>query len=358
MTPRHCLISILLVTALVGDSMPRVWAQGEMSFTEEEAAEDGESLFEELESKQKNEAVPDGANTDWRDVTDRDVLGCAAGFGCEGLGVSRDDAVVLTGHETAEGARKAYQEQYENRDADSTEQVSDKDPSADENRGGMSFTEDEVFEDGESLFDELESEQGNEPVPDGVRTDWRNITDRDALGCAAGFGCEGLGVSQDDAVVLTGHENAEDARKAYREQYGNADADSTEQDLSVDGKRGEMSFTEDEVTEDGAKMSFTEEEVQDTKGQAPTEERFTDAGIASFSQEEDELWACTAGFGCKGAAVGLTPHEALHRLGLPEYSYKWPLAACATSAPGACEEMGISLKDALRIMSHLANPNR
>ena len=112
------------------------------------------------------------------------------------------------------------------------------------------------------------------------------------------------------------------------------------------------------MVQDGSNMSFTEEEALDNQDGALPENRFTDADITSFSQEERALWACAAAFGCKGAAAGLTPHQALHRLELPDFSYEWPLAACATNAPGACEEIGISLMDAMRIMSHLANPNR
>ena len=193
--------------------------------------------------------------------------------------------------------------------------------------------------------------------------DETSIAEHDALACAAGLGCEGLGVNQGDALVLTGHNTVDTARQAYQEQYGEPLSDSTEpapdQHLSVDTQGGDLSsFTEDEAIGDGPNMSFSEEDVLGNESAQASGDRFTDAGIAAFSPEEDALWACAAAFGCNGAAAGLTPHQALHQLGLPDYSYEWPLAACATNAPGACEEMGISLLDAMRIMSHLANPNR
>ncbi|WP_367718250.1 hypothetical protein AB2N04_08215 [Nitratireductor sp. GISD-1A_MAKvit] len=193
-------------------------------------------------------------------------------------------------------------------------------------------------------------------------TEEEAVTEQDALACAAGLGCEGLAVSQDEALVLTGHNRAETALEEYRNQFGEPDLkrekEGSNQTQAATPNRGHMSFTEDEVGENAGGMSFDEEEVRGNQEGAPTGDRFTSAEIASFTREEDELWACAAAFGCKGAAADLTPHEALHLLGLPQYSYEWPLAACAANASGACDEMGLSMGDALRIMSHLANPNR
>ncbi|MCD7060698.1 hypothetical protein [Pelagibacterium xiamenense] len=336
-----------------------------MSFTEAEAGGD-ESLFDQLEPQP--DAESGGMSFDETAIAEHDALACAAGFGCEGLGVNQDDALVLTGHNTADTAREAYREQYGEPLSDSTDPVDGDD-------GNPSGSGDETQRD-ESLFDRVEAGQEDASSDDGMSFDETSIAEHDALACAAGLGCEGLGVDQEDALVLTGHNTSETAREAYQEQYGEPLSDNTEpgpdQDLSVDTQGGDMSFTdgdmsedsgsmafdEDEVGEDGADMSFTEEDVLTNETDASHGNRFTEGEIAAFSPEEDELWACAAAFGCNGAAAGLTPHQALHRLGLPDFSYEWPLAACATNAPGACEEIGISLMDAMRIMSHLANPNR
>ena len=342
MRRRPALVHACMMLTFWAVAMSPVQAQGVAPSAEGEG-----SLFERVESSESGKMDFDEAS-----VAEHDALACAAGLGCEGLAVSQDDALVLTGHNDAEGAREAYIEQYGDADALEPE------PSNEIGEGGADSAADEP-QGKDSLFERVE---GSESGKKAVEFDEASVAEHDALACAAGLGCEGLAVSQDEALVLTGHNTAEDAREAYQEVYGNPEPESEEegarQDLSVDVKDGGMSFTEDEATDGGGDMSFTEEEVGSDEDSGLSGEKFTNAEIASFTREQDELWACAAAFGCKGAASGLTPHEALHRLGLPEYSYEWPLAACATNAPGACDEMGISLNDALRIMSHLANPNR
>ncbi|MBB99628.1 MAG: hypothetical protein CML67_08845 [Rhodobacteraceae bacterium] len=432
---RRALAPVLLATALAAIPALPVSAQSDMG-----TAEGGESLFDWLETRQDKKSDGSGMSFDETSVAEHDALACAAGMGCEGLGVNQDDALVLTGHDTADTAREAYREQYGeplsdqgspsdgdaasnnemsfddtsvaehdalacaagmgceglgvNQDdalvltghdtADTAreayreqygEPLSDRDPPIDGDGADQTGAGNEAEQDG-SLFDRVETGQKDGSSGNEMSFDDTSVAEHDALACAAGMGCEGLGVNQDDALVLTGHDTADTAREAFREKYGDQESstaeEATEPDLSVDTKDGDMSFTEDDVTDDGAdmsfsedevvqdgsNMSFTEEEALDNQDGALPENRFTDADITSFSQEERALWACAAAFGCKGAAAGLTPHQALHRLELPDFSYEWPLAACATNAPGACEEIGISLMDAMRIMSHLANPNR
>ncbi|KFB08990.1 hypothetical protein [Nitratireductor basaltis] len=372
MTASRALLPVLLAMLLAGTMILTAGAQNDMSFTAEEV-ERGESLFDRIDAAQEDGTGGEAVGFDEGAVAEHDALACAAGLGCEGLAVSQDDALVLTGHDSTEAARKTYQKQYGTQDSQAEEQVQGED------REAMSFSEDEVVKEGESLFDRVDAMQENGTGGEAVGFDEGAVAEHDALACAAGLGCEGLAVSQDEALVLTGHDSAEGARKTYLEQYGTEDSQAEDpiqgEDLSVDADEGDMSFSEEEVGEDHdamsfsedevaddangqAEMSFTEEEAQDGDGRPPLENRFSEAEIAAFSKEEDALWSCAAGFGCKGAAAGLTPHQAVHRLGLPEYSYEWPLAACATNTPGACAEIGISLMDAMRIMSHLANPNR
>ena len=111
MMSHSALAPLLLAAALTAIPALPAWAQREMSFSEAES-EGGESLFDRLEPQQGAQSGSGEMSFDETSIAEHDALACAAGLGCEGLGVNRDDALVLTGHNTADTARQAYQEKY------------------------------------------------------------------------------------------------------------------------------------------------------------------------------------------------------------------------------------------------------
>lgn len=113
---------------------------------------------------------------------DAQMLRCAAGFGCPAGGVSQEDALGLVDVSSAREARDRYAQDYPDL-----------------------YVED-AFEAAKETKTNAEPVEPAEPA------------NADLLRCASGFGCEGMAVSPDDALVLSG----EKSRSAARDRYASA----------------------------------------------------------------------------------------------------------------------------------------
>ncbi len=112
---------------------------------------------------------------------DAQVLRCAAGFGCPAGGVSQEDALGLVDVRSAQEARDRYAQDHPD------------------------------------LYVEDAFEAAKETAAEPVET-----ADADLLRCASGFGCEGMAVSPDDALVLSGEKNRSAARDRYASEFPEA----------------------------------------------------------------------------------------------------------------------------------------
>lgn len=130
--------------------------------------------------------------------SDIEALRCAAGFGCHGLAVTEGEAQVLIGVGSRQEARDAYALNH---------------PDA--------YFADTLPEEGEAgnpvELDKLEGRddivlfpEGGKGADDGLKSQWS---------CAAGYGCDGLAVDQQEALALVDAADVEDARDQYALKY-------------------------------------------------------------------------------------------------------------------------------------------
>ena len=180
---------------------------------------------------------------------------CAAGFGCTGLSSTAAEAQSALGYESAEAARDGYAAKYPDAYVDDAlaAMASDEQSGNVPDGGSLQSNSRETID-----LDELES------------TAHESVDRQDMMRCAAGFGCQGLTVTSDDAKAMLGVNTGPEARDVYAQEYPDAYAN------DAFNSEGEES---NPIDLDGIKHTPQE------------------------TANEQDLMRCAAGFGCEGLAV-------------------------------------------------------
>lgn len=235
------------------------------------------------------------------------ALQCAAGQGCDGLGVTSEEAQRLLNTTPAQAKIDHAAASAE-----------------DSAKNAMSFDEDEVSGDaaeGEDLFEQAEAENDGDisftekeaayPDSEGAPDYVKGLYNKDGsvdeeylklFKCAAGYGCEGMDLASDEAAV-TLVVTTEQAQAAYEAAGGKVPENKSnkmsfdEDEVSGDAAEGEDLFEQAEDTDSGD-MAFTDEQAAYPDGKAPDYAKFLYNKDGSVDDEALGAYKCAAGYGC------------------------------------------------------------